>query len=275
MFKLAHTLAPIADNVRPMKMNRSNVAINRASHGWPLSSCPDGMREHKRKAARRPKFDRCGHRPVVQTNRMVASRSRRFAGSPKSHLEAAHRLMGNQRRSSSVFSLAKLWLLKAAYIRRPLSKPRAPTQQSLTVPHRSGGVLINRVAEGTSLSSCALYGMAPRTSHRILVVDDEPWIRLDVAESLREAGYEAVEVSSADQAMEVLDRETFALILTDIDMPGRCNGLDLAWAAHQRDPTLPVVLMSGRVLPPPRGDAAPVKPSRQAFPGGDVATHCG
>jgi DNA-binding NtrC family response regulator len=93
--------------------------------------------------------------------------------------------------------------------------------------------------------------MAPRSSPRILVVEDEPLIRLDVAESLREAGYEAVEVSSADQAMEMLGRETFALILTDIDMPGRCNGLDLAWAAHQRDPALPVVLMSGRVLPRP------------------------
>jgi hypothetical protein len=50
-------------------------------------------------------------------------------------------------------------------------------------------------------------------------------IRLDVAESLREAGYEAVEVSSADQAMALLGRETF--------MPGTLNGLDLAWAIHR------------------------------------------
>ena len=80
--------------------------------------------------------------------------------------------------------------------------------------------------------------MPLRSSHRILVVDDEPLIRLDVADTLRE-----------DQAMKLLPRETFALILTDIDMPGTCNGLDLARAAHQHDPALPVVLMSGRVLP--------------------------
>ena len=91
--------------------------------------------------------------------------------------------------------------------------------------------------------------MAPCTSQRILIIDDEPLIRMDVAENLREAGYEAVEADSADQAIELLGRETFALILTDIDMPGRRNGLDLAWAVHQRDPALPVVLMSGRLLP--------------------------
>lgn len=91
--------------------------------------------------------------------------------------------------------------------------------------------------------------MVPRCAHRILVVDDEPLIRLDVAEQLREAGYEVMEASSVDQALALLPRESFALILTDIDMPGACNGLDLAWTAHRYDPTLPVVLMSGRLLP--------------------------
>ena len=91
--------------------------------------------------------------------------------------------------------------------------------------------------------------MPLRSSHRILVVDDEPLIRLDVADTLREAGYQVLEACNADQAMKLLPRETFALILTDIDMPGTCNGLDLARAAHQHDPALPVVLLSGRVLP--------------------------
>jgi DNA-binding NtrC family response regulator len=91
--------------------------------------------------------------------------------------------------------------------------------------------------------------MVPRSAHRILLVEDEPLIRLDVADQLREAGYNVVEASSADQALELLPREPFALILTDIDMPGTCNGLDLAWAAHRYDPTLPVILMSGRLLP--------------------------
>jgi DNA-binding NtrC family response regulator len=99
--------------------------------------------------------------------------------------------------------------------------------------------------------------MIPRCVRRILVVDDEPLIRLDVAEQLREAGYEVMEASSADQALELLPRETFALILSDIDLPGACNGLDLAWAAHRYDPELPVVLMSGRLLP--RADEMPRK----------------
>ena len=57
-------------------------------------------------------------------------------------------------------------------------------------------------------------GIMPlRSSHRVLVVDDEPLIRLDVADTLREAGYQVLEACNADQAMKLLPRETFALIL--------------------------------------------------------------
>jgi YesN/AraC family two-component response regulator len=37
-----------------------------------------------------------------------------------------------------------------------------------------------------------------------------------------------MEASSADQALELLPREPFTLVLTDIEIPGTCNGLDLA-----------------------------------------------
>ena len=48
--------------------------------------------------------------------------------------------------------------------------------------------------------------MVPRSAHRILLVEDEPLIRLGVADQLREAGYNVFEASSADQAMELLPR---------------------------------------------------------------------
>ena len=64
---------------------------------------------------------------------------------------------------------------------------------------------------------------------RILVIDDEPIVRLDAREILEDAGYAVTEAASADAAMPVLgDGETIEAILTDIDMPGTLDGLQLA-----------------------------------------------
>jgi two-component system, response regulator PdtaR len=90
--------------------------------------------------------------------------------------------------------------------------------------------------------------MAPNKG-RVLVVDDEPLVRFVAADALREAGYEVVEASNADDAMVMLNQDNFTTVLTDIEMPGAMNGLDLAWAVQGHNPRLPVVLVSGRQLP--------------------------
>ena len=51
--------------------------------------------------------------------------------------------------------------------------------------------------------------------------------------------------------MAVLKQDNFTTVLTDIEMPGTMNGLDLAWAVQGHNPRLPVVLVSGRQLPRP------------------------
>jgi CheY-like chemotaxis protein len=86
---------------------------------------------------------------------------------------------------------------------------------------------------------------------RVLVVDDEALVRLVAADALRDAGYEVAEASNADEAVAMLKQEGFTIVLTDIEMPGAMNGLDLAWAVRGLDPRLPVVLVSGRKLPHP------------------------
>ena len=64
---------------------------------------------------------------------------------------------------------------------------------------------------------------------RILVIDDEPIVRLDAREILEGAGYVVTEAASADEAMPLLaDGETTEAILTDINMPGSLDGLELA-----------------------------------------------
>jgi CheY-like chemotaxis protein len=64
---------------------------------------------------------------------------------------------------------------------------------------------------------------------RVLLVEDEWFIRFDVAEQLRGAGLEVVEASTADDAMGyILSGERIDALITDIQMPGILDGLELA-----------------------------------------------
>jgi CheY-like chemotaxis protein len=80
----------------------------------------------------------------------------------------------------------------------------------------------------------------------VLVVDDEVLVRLDVAEQLREAGYEVLEASNADEAIDILNvTPSIRLLFTDIDMPGTMDGLRLAAAVRDRWPPVKIIVTSG------------------------------
>lgn len=86
--------------------------------------------------------------------------------------------------------------------------------------------------------------MAHRIS--ILVVDDEVLIRLDVADQLRDAGYDVFEAANADEAIDLLnDIPNIRLLFTDIDMPGSMDGLKLAAAVRDRWPPVKIIVTSG------------------------------
>ncbi len=92
--------------------------------------------------------------------------------------------------------------------------------------------------------------MAPPNGYLALVVEDELLIRLFTATALQEAGFRTLEAANAEEALRHLDAETaITALVTDIDLPGQVNGLGLAWRAHALNSA--VVLMSGRVVPPP------------------------
>ena len=84
---------------------------------------------------------------------------------------------------------------------------------------------------------------------KILTVDDEPLILMDIEFQLQEAGHEVVSVLNADRAIEVLASRAIDLILTDIDMPGSMDGLMLAEAVRVRWPPVKIVVMSGKKRP--------------------------
>jgi DNA-binding NtrC family response regulator len=87
----------------------------------------------------------------------------------------------------------------------------------------------------------------PPPPETILFVEDEALIRMDMAEFLRECGYQVHEASNADEAVAVLN-STLAidLVITDVRMTGDMDGVALAeWIAEHR-PGVEVILTSGR-----------------------------
>lgn len=81
---------------------------------------------------------------------------------------------------------------------------------------------------------------------QILVVEDEPLLRMDVADHLSEQGYNVFEAGNADEAISILEHQLeIRLIITDIDMPGSMDGLKLAEAVRNRWPPVKIIVVSG------------------------------
>jgi two-component system, response regulator PdtaR len=84
---------------------------------------------------------------------------------------------------------------------------------------------------------------------KILLVEDEPLILMDIELQLREAGHEVFWVGNADGAIDVLVGCLIDIVLTDIDMPGSLDGLELAAVVRSRWPWIQIVVMSGKRRP--------------------------
>jgi CheY-like chemotaxis protein len=82
----------------------------------------------------------------------------------------------------------------------------------------------------------------------VLIVEDEFLIRLQAAQIISRAEFDVVEASSADEAISILEaRSDVAILFTDIQMPGRMDGLKLAAAVKGRWPPIKIVATSGLV----------------------------
>ena len=81
---------------------------------------------------------------------------------------------------------------------------------------------------------------------RVLLVEDEPMIREVMAELLEDAGFDVTATCTGDEAAILLAENDFAILLTDITMPGHIDGIGLAEHAREAHPGLPVVFVSGR-----------------------------
>lgn len=79
---------------------------------------------------------------------------------------------------------------------------------------------------------------------RILVVDDVPIVRVSLRRILEKEGYDCVEASDGDEALERIEQDAIALVLCDIHMPGR-SGVDVVKVLKPRIPQVAIVMVSG------------------------------
>nr|WP_256577747.1 MULTISPECIES: PAS domain-containing protein [unclassified Pseudomonas] len=91
-------------------------------------------------------------------------------------------------------------------------------------------------------------GVPPPASagQRVLVVDDEPSVRMLVAEVLGDLGYCVIEAADGAMGLKVLrSDERIDLLISDVGLPGGMNGREMAEAARQVRPGLPVLFITG------------------------------
>ncbi|MDH2184683.1 response regulator [Pseudomonas sp. GD03651] len=88
-------------------------------------------------------------------------------------------------------------------------------------------------------------------SQKVLLVEDDDILRWLMADAVTPFGYQVVECSNADDALRGLNAEPFALVITDVNMPGTTDGLGLAKTLWSTNRDLPVIVISGRTVLPP------------------------
>jgi DNA-binding NtrC family response regulator len=85
--------------------------------------------------------------------------------------------------------------------------------------------------------------MITKSSHRILIVDDEEIVMVALRETLARAGYQVSTASNPLPALELLKEETFAVIITDQQMP-RMTGLEFLAQVKQIQPDATRILIT-------------------------------
>jgi CheY-like chemotaxis protein len=102
----------------------------------------------------------------------------------------------------------------------------------------------------------------------VLVIDDEPSIRMLISEVLQENGYAGIEAEDGPSGLRALDSDPrIELLITDLGLPGGMNGRQVAEAARAKRPQLKILFVTGfaenAVLgegPLPEGTAVVTKP---------------
>ena len=119
------------------------------------------------------------------------------------------------------------------------SEPGEGTQVSLYLPvfeEQNAAVIPTSEVEGP---------LQAQQGETVLVVEDDPAVRLLVIDVLEMLGYQALEAADGNAAIRLLEStEAVDMLVTDVGLPGM-NGRQLADVARQQRPGLPVLFMTG------------------------------
>lgn len=99
----------------------------------------------------------------------------------------------------------------------------------------------------------------------ILVVEDEPLVRILLADVLTEAGFKVREAADAEEALQILNAGLdVSVLVTDVDMPPGIDGYALTRQVSANWPDIQIIVTSGRQWPQegdlPEGAAFLAKP---------------
>jgi CheY-like chemotaxis protein len=101
---------------------------------------------------------------------------------------------------------------------------------------------------GTPATPEAEPALAPqaREGETVLVIDDEPTVRMLVVEILEGLGYGALEAIDGAAGLKILESDTRVdLLITDVGLPGGMNGRQVADAARVNRPDLKILFITG------------------------------
>ena len=98
----------------------------------------------------------------------------------------------------------------------------------------------------TAVSAAPATSARAQTGKTVLIVDDEPTVRMLVTEVLQELGYVSLEAADGPAGLKILQSDTRVdLLVTDVGLPGGINGRQLADAARTSRPDLKVLFITG------------------------------
>ncbi|MBP1804652.1 PAS domain S-box protein [Rubellimicrobium aerolatum] len=122
---------------------------------------------------------------------------------------------------------------------RATSRPGEGTAMALHLPRLVGAPPEEEAGRPTAIP-------ATGRGRHVLVVEDEPAVRMLLAEALEEAGFRATLAEDGPAGLRLLESgAAFDLLVTDVGLPGGLNGRQVADAARARRPGLPVLFVTG------------------------------
>lgn len=121
---------------------------------------------------------------------------------------------------------------------RVYSEPGVGTTMCLYLPRYHGSVAVDH-ATASPAAGCG-HG------ETVLIIDDEPSVRMLVADVLREQGYASIEAGDGPSGLRILEGDArIDLLITDVGLPGGFNGRQVADAARVHRPDLKVLFITG------------------------------